>query len=72
MINQQSKKGDCFVRTFDKADSYEFGEEINDKILKNGTPKIQYQYECGGGWNNLGVAALIQVDETGHMRLLKY
>ena len=40
MINQQSKKGDCFVRTFDKADSYEFGEEINDKILKNGTPKI--------------------------------
>ena len=49
MINQQSKKGDCFVRTFDIADSYEFGEEINDKISKNGTIKICYQYECCGG-----------------------
>ena len=73
MINQQSKKGNCSVRSlFDRADSYEsFGEEINDKISKDGSTKIWYQFECGGGWNNLGVAALIKVDETGNMRLVK-
>lgn len=69
MIKQQSRKGNCNVRSFDRADSY--GEEIYDKILKNGSTQIWYQYECGGGWNNLGVSALIEVDEAGNMLLVK-